>query len=248
MLTSALVELPDYATLVERSGGHPFARWHHSPADFERAWAFGDATGWTVTGRYGPVLVALGAGADAGRLVTLALSGLPSVARVVMTAAALPHVEAPLGDGDDWDWFWTTSAPPPRPGEAAVAALGLSDHEELAALLHASSPRTSAQADDPTVRTWLGLRDPSGALVACAAEHEQAPGVRHLRAIATHPSHRGRGYGADVTAAATRAGLASAGAHAVTLGMYADNHVARRLYERLGFTVGQAFATRAVAR
>ncbi|RIQ22783.1 GNAT family N-acetyltransferase [Jiangella rhizosphaerae] len=247
MLTSSLTELPDHAAVVAHSADHPFARWHHSAAGFERAWAYGEAVGWTVTGRHGPVLVAIGDGADAGRLVTAALSLVPAVARAVVTRDALPHVDAALGEGDDWDWFWTTSAPQPRPGESAVVRLGPADVDDLAHLLRVSSPRTSAQADDPSVRTWFGVRDGAGTLVACAAEHEEAPGVWHLRAIATHPSYRGRGLGADVTAAVTRAGL-TAGAAAVTLGMYADNDIARRMYERLGFRVGQAFATRAVVR
>ncbi|SDU49681.1 GNAT family N-acetyltransferase [Jiangella alkaliphila] len=251
MLSPTLVELPDHAALVARSAGHPFVRWHHSAATFERAWVLGGAAGWTVNGRYGPVLVAVGDGADAGLLTTAALSLVPAVARIVVAVDALPHVDAPLGEGDDWDWFWTTSVPtPPRPGEAAVVRLGPGDQNDLVELLHVSSPRTSARADDASVRTWFGVRDEaagSGRLVACAAEHEESPGVWHLRAIATHPSFRGRGLGADVTAAATRAGLTS-GATSVTLGMYADNHVARRMYERLGFRVGQSFATRAVAR
>jgi ribosomal protein S18 acetylase RimI-like enzyme len=244
VLTSSLTELPDHAELVARSDGHPFVRWHHDQAGFERAWAFGGAAGWTVTSRHGHVLIAVGADADAGRLATAALAAVP-VERVVLPVGALPHVDAALGAGDDWDWFWTTSAPEPRPGEAAAVRLGDGDLDDLAELLRVSSPRTSARPGDPSVRTWFGVRDGSGLLVACAAEHEQVPGAWHLRAIATHPSYRGRGLGADVTAAATRAGLA-AGADAVTLGMYADNAVARRMYERLGFTVGQAFATRAV--
>lgn len=246
MLATSLTELPDHAALVARSDGHPVARWHHDPAGFERAWALGGAVGWTATGGHGHVLIAVGAGADAGRLATAALAAVP-VARVVLPVDALAYVDAALGDGDDWDWFWTTSAPPPRPGEAAAVRLGDGDFDDLAELLRVSSPRTSAQAGDPSVRTWFGVRDESGLLVACAAEHEQSPGVWHLRAIASHPARRGRGLGADVTAAATRAGF-EAGADAVTLGMYADNAVARRMYERLGYTVGQAFATRAVVR
>ncbi|SDT59890.1 GNAT family N-acetyltransferase [Jiangella sp. DSM 45060] len=244
MLTSALVELPDHAALVAASGGHPVVRWDHHQGGFERAWSLGGAVGWTVRGRRGLALVAVGPEPEAGRLATAALEVAP-VPRLVVPAGALPYVAAPLGAGDDWDWFWTTSAPAPRPGEQAVRPLGPADDADLAELLRVSSPRTSAQPGDPNVRTWFGLRDASGTLVACAAERDQRPGVWHLQAIATHPSHRGRGYGADVTAAVTRAALA-AGAQAVTLGMYADNDVARRLYERLGFRVGQAFATRAV--
>lgn len=245
MLTSSLTELPDHAALRAASGDHPVVRWDHHQDGFERAWSLGDAVGWTVTGRRGHVLITVGPAAEAGRLATAAL-GLVAAPRVVVPVGALPHVDAELGEGDDWDWLWTTSAPAPRPGEAAVARLGPADVDDLDELLRASSPRTSARPGDEQQRTWFGVRDATGALAACAAERDQAPGVRHLQAIATHPAHRGRGLGADVTAAVTRAAL-TAGAEAVSLGMYADNTVARRLYERLGFRVGQAFATRAVA-
>ncbi|WP_053208105.1 GNAT family N-acetyltransferase [Jiangella muralis] len=245
MLTSSLVELPDHATLVAASGGHPVVRWDHHQGGFQRAWSLGGAAGWTVQGRRGPALAAVGSAVEAGRLVTAVLELVP-VPRVSIPVDAVPYVGAALGEGNDWDWFWTTDAPTPRPGEQAVRPLGPADDADLRELLRVSSPRTSAQPGDPNhVRTWFGLRDASGALVACAAKRDQAPGVWHLQAIATHPAHRGRGYGADVTAAVTRAGLV-AGARAVTLGMYADNDVARRMYERLGFRVGQTFATRAV--
>ena len=246
VLTTSLTELPDHGALLAASGNHPVVRWDHHEARFERAWSMGGAVGWTVVGRRGHVLVAIGTNGEAGRLATAVLARVPAP-RVVVPVDALPYVDAELGDGDDWDWFWTTSAPPPRPGEAAVVRLGPADVDDLDELLRVSSPRTSVRPGDPHVRTWFGVRDPSGLLVACAAERDQGPGVWHLQAIATHPAHRGRGLGADVTAAATRAGLA-AGADAVTLGMYADNAVARRMYERLGFTVGQAFATRDVVR
>ncbi len=60
------------------------------------------------------------------------------------------------------------------------------------------------------------------------------PGVPHLASIATRPDVRGRGYGEAVTSSLTRAALLG-GRPVVTLGMYADNAVARRLYQRLGF-------------
>lgn len=252
MLTTSLTELPDHATLVSHSDGHPVARWQHSQDGFERAWAIGGAVGWTVTGRFGHVLVTVGAAAEAGRLATAVLDDGPPVDRIVVPVAALPHIARPLDGGESWDWFWLWTERPPaeRPGEASVGRLDTTDPAvaaDLDQLLRVSSPRTSARPDDPTVRTWFGARDDDGVLVACASEHEQVPSVWHLRAIATHPDHRGRGLGADITAAVTRAGLA-AGAEAVTLGMSADNTVARRLYERLGFRVGESFATRAVVR
>lgn len=250
MLTSPLVELPDHAALVARSGNHPVPRWQHSATAFERAWAFGDAVAWT--GRVLRALVAVGDGPDAGRLVRRVLSSLPDdrVSRVVLPVEAVDHVGVPLGDGDDWDWFWTSAAPAQRSGEAAVVRLAAGDPAvaaELSELLRLSSPRSSVAPGDAGIVAWYGVRDDDGALIACAAQDLTVSGAPHLRAIATHPAHRGRGLGADVTAAATRADLAT-GAEAVTLGMYADNDIARRMYERLGFRVGQAFATRAVVR
>lgn len=254
MLTSSLTELPDHAALRAASGDHPAARWLISPDLLERAWAWapGEAVAWTVSGwGGGRALWALGPAAEAGRLMTTLLRGGADAGvgpnRVIVPMDALPFIDVPLGEGDDWDWFWTAAAPDPRrPGEDAVRVLGPADADDLGELLRASSPRSSAAPDDPGVAAWYGIRDTSGTLVACAARDETVRGIPHLRAIATHPACRGRGLGADITAAVTREGLAG-GAAAVTLGMYADNHVARRLYARLGFQVGQAFATRATA-
>ena len=71
------------------------------------------------------------------------------------------------------------------------------------------------------------------------------PDVPHLASIATHPDVRGTGLGAAVTAALTRQLLAE-GHEVVTLGMYADNVVARRMYLRLGYRCAHEFSSRAV--
>ena len=90
----------------------------------------------------------------------------------------------------------------------------------------------------------MGIRDArDGELIACAAHAEHIPGVPILKSIATHPGRRGEGLGADITAAITRRAFAG-GAEVVTLGMYADNAPARRVYERLGFTLGAEFSSR----
>ncbi len=93
------------------------------------------------------------------------------------------------------------------------------------------------------VRPWRsegGLR--TGRLLACAAHTEHAPDVPHLASIATQPDARGHGFGAAVTAWLTRTLLAE-GHEVVTLGMYADNDVARRLYHRLGYRSDHAFTS-----
>ena len=90
---------------------------------------------------------------------------------------------------------------------------------------------------------WLGVRV-AGTIVAAGALHRTGAGAPHLTGIVTHPDARGRGYGAAVTAALTRVALADSGV--CTLGMYAGNDVARRLYERLGYRTAYGWASRAL--
>jgi predicted GNAT family acetyltransferase len=69
--------------------------------------------------------------------------------------------------------------------------------------------------------------------------------VPHLASIATSGERRGRGYGAAVTAWLTRA-LLREGTGWVTLGMYSDNDVARRIYRRLGYRCDHRFTSGAL--
>jgi ribosomal protein S18 acetylase RimI-like enzyme len=144
-----------------------------------------------------------------------------------------------VGRGDDWEWFWTTTALPEHPD---VEVLGPADHDDVAALLAVASPRHSATVHDD-VREWVGIRDHDGRLVACAAHTEHVPGVPHLASVATHPDVRGRGLGQAVTGTLTARAL-RAGAPVVTLGMYSDNAVARRMYARLGFRCDHRWSSR----
>lgn len=102
------------------------------------------------------------------------------------------------------------------------------------------------------MRRWAGIQDDDllagiregrllgriegGRLLACLADTTSVPGVGHLSAIAVHPDARGRGLGRSITAWAMRE-LFAEGNDVVTLGVYADNTTAMRLYDRLGFTV-----------
>jgi ribosomal protein S18 acetylase RimI-like enzyme len=69
-----------------------------------------------------------------------------------------------------------------------------------------------------------------------AGRRYTADGMTHLSSIATRPRWFGRGYGAAVTAALADDGQ-RAGGTLVHLGVEAQIARARRLYERLGFTV-----------
>ncbi|CAM3268228.1 GNAT family N-acetyltransferase [Occultella aeris] len=152
----------------------------------------------------------------------------------VAAALALPTVS-------HWDWLWTETQPPAVPGEDAVRELDpVADAEEIRAVQAQANPTTHLTLDREGAR-WFGWRDGQGHLRAIGGTMRRPVSV-HLGSIATVPAWRGRGLGAAVTAAMTRGGIASTGQ--VSLGMYADNAPARRLYTRLGFAVGQEVETR----
>lgn len=163
---------------------------------------------------------------------------------------ALPAVRDLLVDGcgltanrTGWEWLMTTSAPPVQPGEAAVVELGAVHRDVIRDCLAEANPTTEADPAAPGNR-WWGVPDPGGAgrlLGVVGAEplvdpvHPDASGRGswHLAGLGVRPDARGTGLGAALTSAAARACLA-AGEPWVSLGMWDDNHGARRLYHRLG--------------
>ena len=116
------------------------------------------------------------------------------------------------------------------------------DEPGIVALIDEDSPRHSARPGDSDVLRWCVVRGDDGRLLACAALVEHVPGVAHLASIVTRADQRGRGLGRAVTAWITRR-LLDGGAPVVTLGMYADNDVARRLYRDLGYVDSHHFAS-----
>lgn len=192
-------------------------------------------------------------------LIDAGVSDLPgAVTGATVPAAALPLLPTPVRpvEFDLWDWFSTTTPPPVQPGEDAVRWAEPGDNSAIEALLDSDSPRHSARPGEPEVRRWCLVREAApGAtggreaaspqpnrLLVCAAHIEYVPAVPHLASIVTRSDHRGRGLGAAASAWLTRRILAE-GAPLVTLGMYADNDVARRLYHRLGFTDSHHWAS-----
>lgn len=226
----------------------PFERWNVDPAGVAARWDRPHATALLHVGRQGALtLTVLAAPEDAAPLVTAAVTERgPQIARLTLPRGTLPllpdDVARRVGDGADWDWMWTPDPPPPVPGEDRAEVLD--DDASIVALLRAASPRPSAQPGDPGVTGWLGIRC-DAVLVACGAATTHVPGVPHLASIATAPSRRGEGLGAAVTAALTRRSL-GAGAEVCTLGMYAKNAVARRMYRRLGYHCEHQFSSRAL--
>ena len=240
------------ADLLAASGQDMFVR-AEVPADAEGrllapAWAGGGAVLFTRPSSHGRLrLAALGDEHGAAGLVSAVVGQLPGPSTLTVPRAAMallpPHLHPQRSD--DWDWFWTASPPPLQPGEDRVRWLEPSPEveEELRALLTSSSPRYSAEPGAADVLAWAGIRDDAGALVACAAHLEHVPGVPHLASIVSRVDarRRGLGLGRVVTASITRRLVGEYGL--VTLGMYADNDVARAMYARLGYREEHQFTS-----
>jgi ribosomal protein S18 acetylase RimI-like enzyme len=137
-----------------------------------------------------------------------------------------------------WEWLVTETAPAPVAAEARVRELDpRADAAAIRACLHDANPTSDADPDGAGER-WWGAVDGAGRLggVIGAGPRAGRPGGRgsaHLHGLGVRPGERGQGLGAALTAGAVRALLAD-GADWVSLGMWDDNHGARRIYHRLG--------------
>jgi ribosomal protein S18 acetylase RimI-like enzyme len=230
------------AELLLATGHDPYVRSSlRSPG--VQAWHDGAAALWfgTDAEERSTYVMTRGAPQAVAELVGELLAELPLGSRVTLPRGTGPLLPAWVGlDGTDWDFRWTATPPPQQPGEDRVAPVD--DHAVVGALLAASSPTASALPGDPAVRAWVGVRDDDETLLAVAADTSATTGVGHLSSIAVLPAARGRGLARAVTAALTRRLLAD-GADVVTLGMYADNDPARRVYNALGFADEHRFTS-----
>ncbi|MEZ0449628.1 GNAT family N-acetyltransferase [Cellulomonas sp. ICMP 17802] len=138
-----------------------------------------------------------------------------------------------------WDWLSTSVAPPADvPGERSVRRLDpVAEADAIRACLGAANPGTSADPTGPEEIGWWGV-EVDGSLVGVVGAAERGgPGDArswHVHGLGVLPGMRGTGMGTALTAAVTREGLAG-GASWVSLGMYAQNAGARRIYHRLGY-------------
>lgn len=145
-----------------------------------------------------------------------------------------------------WDRMSTHEAPPAVPGEDLVTRLDPSAADEVAACLAHANPGSHARPGDADDAGWWGVRE-DGRLVGVVGATDRLGALDgrrswHLHGLGVLPEARGRGLGAALTAVALRAGQ-DAGLAWVSLGLYADNAVARRLYLRLGMTVDEENAS-----
>lgn len=251
---SAVRVLTTPAELADATGGHPVALLDVGAGFVAPAYAVGHpgdgAVAFHRRSDHGvPGSAALG---TASGLATLLDD--PAV-RAWVTGGGNRHLSVPRGlmpvvaqrldlgsRGGEWDWMWTRDLPPAVPGEDRVATLHPAERDELVVFLDAHSPRTHGQPFARPEQHWVGVRDDDGSLVAIGGSEPCQSGTPTLAGIAVATDRRGEGWGAAVTAHLTRLGVTERGACA--LGMFADNVVARGLYQRLGFTTGMEWTSR----
>jgi len=145
-----------------------------------------------------------------------------------------------------WDWM-VTSTRPPSVGSDVVRLDPVTDHESIVECLAQANPGTSADPAHPDEAAWFGVRGDGHLLgVIGAGRRRGAPDGAdlswHVHGLGVVTSARGRGLGAALTSAAASAGF-DEGGDWVSLGMYASNTAARRVYLRLGFVVEGRFTS-----
>ncbi|MGN6302637.1 MAG: GNAT family N-acetyltransferase [Angustibacter sp.] len=239
----ALEPVSAYADLLAACDGDDFVRWSLDPAQPVCGWAFDGGVALLRVGLRRTSLTVVSTPEAAARALPALRELAPEAHTTTLPLGTLDvggpdgaavHAIVDAAAGNDWEWMRTSDVPPAHPLAGRVRDLGPAWDAAVSELLAASNPRASTAPGDSDVVTWHGVPDGDGRLLACGAHTEAVPGVPHLASIATRPSARGQGLGEAVTASLTRAAL-EAGRPVVTLGMYADNAVARRLYRRLGF-------------
>ncbi len=243
--------LTSHAELLAATAGDPLVRFE-LPHDFTGpAYSSGDAVvlvRLTHTGRRG--LTFLGPDDAVLRLVqevfATDLVATHQIGNLSVEQSVFGRVSSlvPLGRGNDWEWMHTASAPPAMAGEDRVEPLTEPERAEIQSLLDSANPRTDARPFQDDGQRWVGVRD-RGRLVAIGCEESTRAGFPVLTGVTVDPVVRGTGLGLAVTAHLTRDAVERGGV--CLLGMYSDNAVGRRLYLGVGYTVGHAFSSRALA-
>jgi GNAT superfamily N-acetyltransferase len=243
--------LRTYGDLLSAAGGDPFVLHEVGPSFRGPGFSVPGAVAFVRQNAVGRRSMAcIGSTPEIDRLLA-GVRRTAQVADLAVTSVSVPADAEPLlhkhfevGDGGDWEWMWTTTAPPPAPGESALVALGAGDLPEVQRLLEVGNPTTHARPGEHGDERWVGVRH-DGRLVACAVMERNGAGRPHLAGITVHPSRRGLGLGLAMTAHLTRLAVDADGV--CTLGMFASNDVARRLYHGLGYVTAHAWCSRQVA-
>ncbi|MFC6707380.1 GNAT family N-acetyltransferase [Flexivirga alba] len=226
----------------------PFVRWDLARPHLSGIWVHGDAVAFQrhSHSRHIHGVSVLG-DADVPELLDAVLADLPpEINGLAVERHFLPLLEDRLGrriaGGGDWDWMWTEQPPPRTAAEESL--LELDDDRDAAAIMalnEIGSPAAESEPGSGRTHLWLGIRE-EGELIAAGAIHLTPGRAPHLAGIVVHPGARGRGLGVAITSGLTRRAIDEYGV--CTLGMDADNDRARAIYERVGFRVARAWASR----
>lgn len=207
------------------------------------AWRTADGTVVAFTGLDAhdrvQVLVAVGPADRTADLVLAVRDELPHDIRLILPRDTPLVLDGPA----EWHFRATYDAPPPQPAERAVE--WHEDDEAVTELLRLAAPDSSSWPGDGRTRRWAVIRE-EDRLVACLGDTSSVSGVGHVSSIAVREDARGRGLGSSITAWAARR-MFEEGCDVITLGVYSDNHVGRRMYDGLGFTVNRALTSGTLA-
>lgn len=210
------------------------------------AWSGFGAYVWQGTHRGEPGITGIGSPKGAAHLVEAIVRDHRDLRHASLPRGWIEHTTPGLVEYKaDWDWFWTEKAPDVRSLSAHVSWLTARDEPAVRALLEDAMPDAAAWPGDARVRRWAGIRDAELRLAACAADTSYSPAVGHMSAVATATDQRRKGHAVALVGWMTSQYL-DEGADLVTLGMYADNEAARRLYGQLGFTCQHRFTSAGV--
>ncbi|MEV7946151.1 GNAT family N-acetyltransferase [Streptomyces rubiginosohelvolus] len=170
----------------------------------------------------GPDLDGVNADRDIAALLAARLPGYRTVQeqRLYRLGALRPPSPAPEGRA--------------RAATRADRALLVAWVEGFAEATGQSKSSAEWLVDESTERGWLALWESGGTPVALAGRTRMLAGMVRVTSVYTPPEFRGRGYGAAVTAEASRAALAE-GAAEVLLFTDLANPTSNGVYLRIGY-------------
>ncbi|MCU1677569.1 MAG: putative GCN5-related N-acetyltransferase [Frankiales bacterium] len=225
-------ELLDDEAVLTASGGHPLISQllPHRIAGAPNAWAVGGAVAVRHDYWEEPVIAMAGPPADVACLLRSLAVAVPA-AHVSYPSAQLPPV--PVEDTHGWGFAWRTA--PVGSDPATATWLPAEAAPEIDALLDAAFPHASTRPTSRHARRWAGIRDASGALLACIVDCSYSPDLGFVASLAVLPAARGRGLGESLLRWACDELIRERGR--IALWYDDDNAPAIAIYTRLGFTL-----------
>ncbi|NED97261.1 GNAT family N-acetyltransferase [Phytoactinopolyspora alkaliphila] len=223
------------ADVATATGGDALACWAAQRLESGgAAYGYGDAVGVVAPDLFRrDRLVVRGPAHHAVELTRQIRTALPVTFRLLGTAELVHTIvrEIPeLPEAHEFGWMETRTLAASSRRAVWLTAEELTEAETLARRVH---PETWAVPGESPDHRWAGARHQDGQLVALAADAWSGGGVGFISGVLTDGLVRGMGYAQDTTAFVTHDLVRRYGRAALMVDL--DNHVAVRLYRRLGF-------------